>query len=673
MLDSGLCDDPRRTGAGGAGDGKHRRRARIGPRESDVREFDVIVVGGGHAGIEAAVAAARLGARVALALPNPDTIGRMPCNPAIGGPGKSQLVFEVNALGGVMGRLADATAIHGRTLNASKGPAVRSLRVQNERDGYAAAARDLVESTAGLEIVRGEVADLVVAGSGGDRRVAGVRLVDGRSLAAPSVVLCTGTFLRGIVWYGRRSREAGRQGEAPARHLSAALVATGHRLMRFKTGTPPRVRASSVDFQDLDRVSPDDPPASFTGTPGPRVTESPTWMTRTTAETHRLIVENLDQSAMYGGDIDGQGPRYCPSIEDKVVRFADKEHHLLFVEPDGVDTSEVYLQGFSSSLPPELQDRMVRTLPGFGRAEIQRYAYAVEYDALDPTQLDVTMMSKVLPGLFSAGQINGTSGYEEAAAQGLIAGVNAARRAAALPAVTVRRDQGYVGVLLDDLVRWGIDEPYRMLTSRNEYRLLHRQDNADARLAGVGHGWGLVDDGRWAAVRDSEARVQAEVVRLARARDGGELATTVMCRPGENYASVVARFGAPTEALEGGEASRVEVLVRYAAYIERSQRELAARARFETWSLAGATFADIPSLSAEGRAALERGRPATLGAAQRLRGVRDSDVSALLVYLKTRSPGGGDGDDPRPAAPDAMGSRTASVRTVDAVSRETGA
>jgi len=638
-----------------------------------VREFDVIVVGGGHAGIEAAVSAARLGARVALALPNPDTIGRMPCNPAIGGPGKSQLVFELNALGGVMGRLADATAIHGRTLNASKGPAVRSLRVQNERDGYAAAARELVEAAPGVEIVRGEVADLDVVGTGGDRCVAGVRLVDGRALVAPSVVLCTGTFLRGVVWYGRRSREAGRQGEAPARHLSAALVATGHRLMRFKTGTPPRVRSSSVAFDELDRVAPDDPPASFTGTPGPRVSESPTWMTRTTAETHRLIVENLDQSAMYGGDIDGQGPRYCPSIEDKVVRFADKEHHLLFVEPDGVDTSEVYLQGFSSSLPPELQDRMVRTLPGFARAEIQRYAYAVEYDALDPTQLDVTMMSKVLPGLFSAGQINGTSGYEEAAAQGLIAGVNAARRAAAMPAVTVRRDQGYVGVLLDDLVRWGIDEPYRMLTSRNEYRLLHRQDNADARLAGVGHAWGLVDEGRWAAVRASQERVEAEVARLARARDGGELATTVLCRPGEDYASVVARFGGAAEPLAGAEAARVEVLVRYAAYIERSQRELAARARFEGWSLEGLAFGDVPSLSAEGRAALERGRPATLGAAQRLRGVRDSDVSALLIYVKTRAMGGREPDGLRRGAPDIGGARGAGSGAMGAVSRETGA
>ena len=599
---------------------------------------DVVVVGGGHAGVEAAVAAAKLGARTALVLPNPDTIGRMPCNPAIGGPGKSQLVFEVHALGGVMGALADATAIHGRMLNASKGPAVQSVRVQNERDGYAAAARDLVEGVAGLEIVRGEVADLLLSGGlAGTRQVAGVQLSDGRRLNATSVVLCTGTFLQGVVWYGRRSRPAGRQGEAPARYLSEALRSTGHRMMRFKTGTPPRVRASTVDFDELECVPADVPPVSFSGTPGPRMTSSPTWITRTTAVTHALIEANLEQSAMYGGDIDGQGPRYCPSIEDKIVRFSDKESHLLFVEPDGVDTSEVYLQGFSSSMPPELQDAMVRTLPGFTRAEIQRYAYAVEYDALDPTQLDVTMMSHVLPGLFSAGQINGTSGYEEAAAQGLVAGVNAARWSQGGTLVTLQRDQGYLGVLLDDLVRWGIDEPYRMLTSRNEYRLLHRQDNAEVRLAGVGHAWGLVSDRRLAAIRASAERVEAEAARLQRVRVAGELAATVLCRPGEDHQSVVARFGGPAEPLSGAEVRRVEVLVRYAGYIERSQRELAARSRFETWPLTGLAFERIPSLSTEGRNALERARPMTLGAAKRLRGVRDSDVTALLVYLRGAS------------------------------------
>lgn len=595
-------------------------------------QFDVIVVGGGHAGIEASVAAARLGARTALVLPKLDTIGVMPCNPAVGGPGKSQLVYEIVALGGVMGRLADETAIHSRTLNASKGPAVQALRVQNERDGYAATARTLVEGTPGIEIVQAEVASLIVEGG----RVAGALTTDGRSLRAASVVLCTGTFLAGVVWYGKQRRPAGRQGEAPARHLSASLRATGHSLMRFKTGTPPRIRADSVDFGALKIVPADDPPRSFTGRPGPRATQSPTWLTSTTAETHRLIRANLEASAMYGGVIEGRGPRYCPSIEDKVVRFGDRDHHLLFVEPDGIDTSEVYLQGFSSSMPPILQDDMIRTLPGFERAVIQRYAYAVEYDALDPTQLAVTLMSKRLPGLFSAGQINGTSGYEEAAAQGLVAGVNAVRYGSGMPLVTVRRDEGYLGILLDDLVRWGINEPYRMLTSRNEYRLLHRQDNAEERLAEKGARWGLVSGGRLAAVQASVGRVRREVERLAKVRYGGDPGTRLLCRPGMDYDRVVALVGRPGEALAREEEERVETLVRYASYIDRTQRALEARAEYEGTSLEGVAYERVASLSAEGREALTRMRPQTLGAAQRLRGVRDSDVAALLVHMKSR-------------------------------------
>ncbi len=599
------------------------------------RPYDVIVIGGGHAGIEASVAAARLGARTALVLPNPDKIGLMPCNPAIGGPGKSQLVYELHALGGVMGRLADATAIHTRTLNASKGAAVQSLRVQNERDGYAAAARALVEGVDGIEIVRAEAAELIVE----DGRVAGVLATDGRSLRAQSVVLCTGTFLAGVVWYGKQQRPAGRQGEAPARYLSASLRATGHELLRLKTGTPPRIRADSVDFAVLQEVPSDDPPETFSGTPGPRMTSTSTWLTRTTPRTHALIHENLSESAMYGGEIEGTGPRYCPSIEDKVVRFSDKDHHLLFVEPDGVNTSELYLQGFSSSMPPILQDDMIRTLPGFERAVIQRYAYAVEYDALDPSQLDVTLMSRQLPGLFSAGQINGTSGYEEAAAQGLIAGVNAARHAAGMERVTVRRDQGYIGVMLDDLVRWGIGEPYRMLTSRNEYRLLHRQDNASERLMPLGHAWGMVPDAELARMRASEERVRAEVARLETTRFQGDLASKILCRPGVTYQDVLGSIGPGPADLDRTEAHKAETLVRYAAYIERSRRQLEGRSEYERMSLAGVDLHRVASLSTEGREALVRAAPASLGAAQRLRGVRDSDVAALLVHLKTRRNG----------------------------------
>lgn len=594
--------------------------------------YDVIVIGGGHAGIEATVAAARLGSRVAMMLPNPDKIGLMPCNPAIGGPGKSQMVFELHALGGVMGSLADATAIHTRTLNASKGAAVQSLRVQNERDGYAAAARELVESEPGVEIVRAEAAELIVE----DGAVAGVRTTDGREVLAPSVVLCTGTFLAGVVWYGKQSRPAGRQGEPPARHLSKSLLQTGHQLLRLKTGTPPRIRADSVDLAVLDEVPSDDPPDSFTGRAGAKAASTSTWLTRTTPATHELIFRNLEQSAMYGGEIEGAGPRYCPSIEDKVVRFSDKDNHLLFVEPDGVNTSELYLQGFSSSMPPILQDDMIRTLPGFENAVIHRYAYAVEYDALEPSQLDTTLMSRRLPGLFSAGQINGTSGYEEAAAQGLIAGVNAGRHAHGMERVTVRRDQGYIGVMLDDLVRGGLQEPYRMLTSRNEHRLIHRQDNADERLVRVGHAWGLVADDRLSAVEASERRVKTEVDRLGRSRISGELATKVMCRPGESYDSVVGRVGPGAPDLTAKEKAKVEILIRYASYIERAEKHLAERAGFEQRALTQVDFRRVPSLSTEGREALERARPATVGAAQRLRGVRDSDVAALLVHLRSR-------------------------------------
>lgn len=594
------------------------------------REFDVVVIGGGHAGIEAALAAARLGARTAMVLPNPDKIGVMPCNPAVGGPGKSQLVFELQALGGEMGRLADLTAIHTRTLNASKGAAVQSLRVQNERDGYAAAARAVVEAEARIEVVRAEAAEIIRH----EDAVAGVSTTDGRVLAAPAVVLCTGTFLAGVVWYGKRQRPAGRQGEAPARHLSASLRATGHDLIRLKTGTPPRIRANSVDLSVLQEVPSDDPPGTFSGVPGPRMTSTPTWLTRTTPATHALIQEHLHESAMYGGDIEGAGPRYCPSIEDKVVRFSDKDHHLLFVEPDGLDTSELYLQGLSSSMPPHVQDEMIRTLPGFERARIHRYAYAVEYDALDPAQLDVGLMSRRLPGLFSAGQINGTSGYEEAAAQGLVAGVNAARHAAGMARVTVRRDQGYLGVMLDDLVRWGIEEPYRMLTSRNEYRLLHRQDNADERLMALGHEWGLVGDAELARHRASDERVRREVERLASVRHDGVLAATLLCRPGVEYEDVARLTGPAREALSAGEVARVVTLVRYAAYIDRANRQLGGRAAYERMSLDGVDLERVASLSNEGRAALRRAAPATLGAAQRVRGVRDSDVTALLVHLK---------------------------------------
>lgn len=554
----------------------------------------------------------------------------MPCNPAVGGPGKSQLVFEVQALGGLMGRLADETAIHTRMLNASKGPAVQSLRVQNERDAYAERAQDVIFGHSEIDIVRGEAADLESDGEGGWWVVT----TDGRGLHARSVVLAAGTFMRGVTWYGRQSRPEGRQGEPPARFLSAPLERGGHKLKRYKTGTPPRVRADSVAFGDLLEIPADPQPRGFTGQPGPRAAESPTWQTYTTPETHRLIQENLHESPMYAGDIEGLGPRYCPSIEDKVVKFAHHDRHLLFVEPDGVQTSEVYLQGFSSSLPPKLQDALVRTLPGFERAVIQRYAYAVEYDVVDSTELTLNLESKQLPGLFTAGQVNGTSGYEEAAAQGLVAGTAAARRALGLTEEFIGRETGYLGVLLDDLVFKGSDEPYRMMTSRVEHRLLVRQDNADERMTPLGHALGLVDDTELSRVQAKYARVEAGMASLSAQRLQGQTADAWLRRPELSLPDVEALGATLPADLSEAEREAIEIRVKYAGYIARAQSQLRSEEKARQLSLSGVDFRQISALSNEAREKLSRLRPQTIDQASRISGVRHADISALLVHLK---------------------------------------
>ncbi|PNY81349.1 tRNA uridine-5-carboxymethylaminomethyl(34) synthesis enzyme MnmG [Deinococcus koreensis] len=592
--------------------------------------WDVVVIGGGHAGLEAAWAAAKL-SRVALMIGNPATIGRMPCNPAVGGPGKSQLVFEVQALGGLMGRLADATAIHTRVLNASKGPAVQSLRVQNERDAYAEHAQDVILGHPGLEILRGEAADLEPDGQGGWIVVT----TDGRRFATRSVVIAAGTFMRGLAWYGRQSRPEGRQGEPPSRFLSSPLSRAGHVLKRYKTGTPPRVRADSVRFQDLLEIPADPLPRGFTGTPGPRATESPTWQTHTTPETHQLIHDNLHESPMYAGDIEGLGPRYCPSIEDKVVRFAHHDRHLLFVEPDGIQTSEVYLQGFSSSLPPHLQDALVRTLPGFEQAVIQRYAYAVEYDVVDSTELTLNLESRVMPGVFTAGQINGTSGYEEAAAQGLVAGVAAARRATGGSSPVFERGCGYLGVLLDDLVFKGSDEPYRMMTSRVEHRLLVRQDNADERLTRTGYDLGLVDEAELRRVEQKYERVEQARLSLASQRIQGQTGDAWLRRPEFRLGDVEA-LGIRLPALDAAEREALEIRVKYQGYIDRAELQLASEARAQGLSLTELDFSSLEGLSLEAREKLLRHRPPTVAQAARIPGVRHADISALLVHLKRR-------------------------------------
>ena len=602
------------------------------------RVWNVLVIGGGHAGIEAAWAAAKLGP-VALLVGNPATIGRMPCNPAVGGPGKSQLVFELQALGGLMGRLADETAVHTRTLNASKGPAVQSLRVQNERDWYAERAQDHVLGHTGIEVLRGEAVDLMPDGRGGFE----VITADGRRLRARSVVVAAGTFMRGLTWYGRQSRPEGRQGEPPARHLSSPLLRLGHSLKRFKTGTPPRVRADSVAFDELAVIPAEPYPRSFTGQAGPRASESPTWQTHTTPETHRLIQENLHESPMYAGDIAGLGPRYCPSIEDKVVRFAHHDRHLLFVEPDGVQTSEVYLQGFSSSLPPQLQDRLVRSLPGFSRAVVQRYAYAVEYDVVESTELSLNLESRFAPGLYFAGQVNGTSGYEEAAAQGLVAGVAAARYALSLPELTFSRASGYIGVLLDDLVSRGSDEPYRMMTSRVEYRLLSRQDNADERLTGLGAELGLLDEARVKVVGEKYERIERARAALAAHAVGGNSGEALLRRPDMSLDDLEAMELCLPE-LGPEERESLTIQVKYAGYIERARRQLQAEAKAGGTSLSGLDFGQVAALSNEARERLNRIRPGTLTQASRLPGVRHSDISALLIHLRRTFHGKLDGE-----------------------------
>lgn len=544
-------------------------------------------------------------------------------------PGKSQLVFEIQALSGLMGRIADDTAIHTRVLNASKGPAVQSLRVQNERDAYAERAQDIIFGHPNIEIVRGEAADLEEDGQGGWLVVT----TDGRRLATRSVVIAAGTFLRGITWYGRHSRPEGRQGEPPSRFLSAPLAKAGHKLKRYKTGTPPRVRADSVKFSDILELPADPNPRGFTGKAGPRATESPTWQTHTTPETHRLIQENLHESPMFAGDIEGLGPRYCPSIEDKVVRFAHHDRHLLFVEPDGIQTSEVYLQGFSSSLPPFLQDQLVRTLPGFEQAVIQRYAYAVEYDVVDSTELTLNLESKQMAGVFTAGQINGTSGYEEAAAQGLVAGTAAARRSLNLSEQFFGRETSYLGVLLDDLVFKGSDEPYRMMTSRVEHRLLVRQDNADERMTPLGHALGLVDEAELQRVEDKYAQIAQGVSALQSQRVQGAAGDLWLRRPEMKLEDVEA-LGIKLPELSAEQREALEIRVKYKGYIDRAEQQLKAEAKARSLSLEGVNFTRIASLSNEAREKLGRYRPQTLEQASRISGVRHADISALLVYIK---------------------------------------
>jgi len=600
----------------------------------------VIVVGGGHAGFEAALAAARLGAETLLVTGDPERICTLACNPSIGGSAKGQLVREIDALGGEMARVADATSLHARFLNESKGPSVRALRVLADKPGYVRAARAVLPRTANLTVVHGMAEDLVVSGGA----VAGVVLGDGRTLRAPNVVLATGTFLGGKTFRGDEVRAEGRFGEAPALGLSAALARLGFPLGRLKTGTPPRIDRTSVDFGAQIEQRPSAVPLAFSfgparGFAGPQLS---CWVVLTNDNTHRIVRENLHRSPLYGLDlIRGIGPRYCPSIEDKVVKFAHNPTHQVFIEPEGWDEPTLYVGGFSTSLPAEVQLAMLRTLPGLGEVRMLRAGYAVEYDFVQPTELDPSLETRRVVGLFHCGQLNGTSGYEEAAAQGLVAGINAARRAAGQEPLRLGRETSYIGTLIDDLVTRGVDEPYRMLTSRAEHRVILRHDNADQRLTPIGRDIGLVDNERWASYLEQQAALGTARIAAGRTKVGGERIAGAVMPPGSTVADVLRRPDVRFEHVAAvlGEVpaaigERLETEIKMAGYVGRQEVAIARAAAAEADVVPeDFDYRAVAALSLEARDKLSRIRPRTLGAAARVPGITPADLAVLSVVL----------------------------------------